>query len=95
MQRGRKMTRKIHRVFVGGLEAGKNFPIRKEPFLDLTDCNDLIVVDRQYFLENEDLIRDRALDKKTQDLFQKRLDSLLYLNLHPIFYNNGCDIDVS
>lgn len=80
---------------MGGLEAGKNFSIRKEPFLDLTDCSDLIVVDRQYFLKNEDLIRDWALDKIIQDLFQKRSDSLLYLNPHPIFYNNGCDIDVS
>lgn len=61
----------MKRVFVGGLEAGKNFPIRKEPFLDLTDCSDLIVVDRQYFLKNEDLIRDWALDKNNPRLISK------------------------
>lgn len=61
----------MKRVFVGGLEAGKNFPIRNEPFLDLTDCNDLIVADRQYFLDNEDLIRDWALNRKNPRLISK------------------------
>ena len=61
----------MKRVFVGGLEAGKNFPVRKEAFLDLTDCDDLIVVDRQYFLDNEDLIRDWAIDKKNTKLISK------------------------
>lgn len=56
---------------MGGLEADKNFPVRKEAFLDLTDCDDLIVVDRQYFLDNEDLIRDWALDKKNTKLISK------------------------
>jgi hypothetical protein len=37
----------------------------------LTDCDDLIVVDRQYFLDNEDLIRDWALDKKNTKLISK------------------------
>ena len=46
-------------------------PARKEAFLDLTDCDDLIVVDRQYFLDNEDLIRDWALDKKNTKLISK------------------------
>jgi len=61
----------MKRVFVGGLEAGKNFPIRSEPFLDLTDYNDLIVADRQYFLDNEDLIRDWALNRKNPRLISK------------------------
>lgn len=63
----------MKRVFVGGLEAGKNFPIRKEPFLGLTECSDLIVVDRQYFLKNEDLIRDWALDKNNPRLISKTI----------------------
>jgi len=65
------MIRKTRGVFVGGIEAGRNFPIREEPFLDLTGCNDLIIVDRQYFLDNEDLVRDWALNRKNPKLISK------------------------
>ena len=56
------------KVFVGGLEAGKNFPVRKEPFIDLTDCRDLIVVDRQFYLDNQDLIHDWAIGNSNPKL---------------------------
>ena len=58
-------------VFVGGIEAGRNFPVREEPFLDLTGCDDLIIVDREYYLKNEDLIRDWALNRENPRLIPK------------------------
>jgi hypothetical protein len=45
------------RNFIGGLIEGINFPKgRMTPLIDLTECNDVIVVDRNYFLENKKLI---------------------------------------
>lgn len=38
-----------------------------------TDCDDLIIIDRQYFLDNEDFIRDWALYKKNPRLISKTL----------------------
>ena len=41
------------RNFIGGLASGINFlKERKKPIIDLTDCNDVIIVDRRYFLNN-------------------------------------------
>jgi hypothetical protein len=41
------------RNFIGGLASGINFPKeRKKPIIDLTDCKDVIIVDRHYFLNN-------------------------------------------
>jgi hypothetical protein len=38
------------RNFIGGLVEGINFPVgRKTPLIDLRDCNDVIIVDREYF----------------------------------------------
>jgi len=43
--------------FVGGLIEGINFPKGKStPLIDLAECNDIILVDRNYFLENKRLI---------------------------------------
>jgi hypothetical protein len=43
-------------VMVAGLREGFNFPKAKynkdKPFVDLTDCTDIIIVDRKYFIEH-------------------------------------------
>jgi hypothetical protein len=52
------------RNFIGGLANGINFPReRKKPIIDLTDCTDVIIVDRHYFLNNLAFIQAWALDK--------------------------------
>jgi hypothetical protein len=46
------------RNFIGGLVEGINFPVgRNTPLIDLRDCNDVIIVDREYFLKNMRLIQ--------------------------------------
>jgi hypothetical protein len=48
--------------FVGGLIEGINFPKgRSTPLIDLIECNDIILVDRHYFLQNKRLIEAWAL----------------------------------
>jgi hypothetical protein len=42
----------------------KKFSNWNRATLELTGCNNLIVIDRQYFLDNEDLVRDWVLNKK-------------------------------
>lgn len=43
--------------FIGGLIEGVNFPRGKKfPILELLECNDIILVDRKYFLVNKNLI---------------------------------------
>lgn len=54
------------RNFIGGILEGVNFPITKDndnkPFsINVDKCNDMIVVDRQYFLKNLGLIHSWAL----------------------------------
>jgi hypothetical protein len=50
------------RNFIGGIVEGINFPVgRKTPIIDLRDCNDVIIVDREYFLKNIRLIQSWAL----------------------------------
>jgi hypothetical protein len=45
------------RNFIGGLVGGINLPVgRKTSLIDLRDCNDVIIVDREYFLKNMRLI---------------------------------------
>ena len=42
---------------LGGLIEGINFPKgRSTPLIDLAECNDIILVDRNYFLQNKRLI---------------------------------------
>jgi hypothetical protein len=49
-----------YRNFIGGLTEGVNFPSKKRPFIDLTGCSDIILIDRKYFLENKKLVEDWA-----------------------------------
>jgi hypothetical protein len=50
-------TKVVGRNFIGGLIEGVNFPRGKKfPILDLLDCNDIILVDRSYFLANKNLV---------------------------------------
>jgi len=55
------------RNFVGGLVEGFNYPRGKynkdKPFIDLNDCTDIIVVDRNYFKENVAFILAWASDE--------------------------------
>jgi hypothetical protein len=48
-------------VFVCGLREGYNYPSRKnpndKPHFDLTGCNEIILVDRQYFLDHLEIIK--------------------------------------
>jgi hypothetical protein len=58
-------------IFIGGLVEGRNFPESKEKFrgffIDAEKCNDLIVADRNYFLENVGLIHSWALHVEKKD----------------------------
>jgi hypothetical protein len=48
------------RIIVAGLREGINFPRGKynkdKPFIDLTGCKDIILVDRKYFLDHKETI---------------------------------------
>lgn len=49
--------KKSGRIFVGGLIEGINYPKGKRtPIIDLGDCNDIIIVSSNYFLENKALL---------------------------------------
>jgi hypothetical protein len=51
------------RNFIGGLTEGINYPRgRSSQFMDLQDCNDIIIVDRKYFIENKGFINWWALE---------------------------------
>jgi hypothetical protein len=52
------------RVYIGGIKEGVNFPKDNgESFhIDTDKCNDLIVVDRKYFLEHMSLLHSWALN---------------------------------
>jgi hypothetical protein len=72
------------RNFIGGIIEGVNFTVTKgnnnRPFsINVDKCNDMIVVDRQYFLKNLGLIRSWALHfekrRPTQLLESKVRDS--------------------
>ena len=44
------------RIFIGGLIEGINYPKgKKTPIIDLEGCNDIIIVDLNYFLRNKTL----------------------------------------
>ena len=46
-----------NRVLVGGLIEGINFPKgKKNPIIDVSDCNDIIIVSTDYFLQNKSFI---------------------------------------
>ena len=52
------------RIFVGGLVEGINYPKgKKTPIIDLDGCNDIIIVDSNYFLQNKALLETWALKK--------------------------------
>jgi hypothetical protein len=55
----------VPRIFIGGLVAGRNYPDSKDGykafFIDADKCNDMIVVDRKYFIENNGLIQSWAM----------------------------------
>lgn len=56
--------RKIGRNFVGGLIEGVNYPEgRNIQLKELLDWNDVIIVDRKYFLRNRKLIEAWASEK--------------------------------
>ncbi len=46
-------------IIIAGVTEGKNYPTRKngKPFLDLTGCKNIIIVDREYFLKNNEEIK--------------------------------------
>lgn len=45
------------RIFIGGLVEGINYPKgKKTPIIDLDGCNDIIIVDTNYFLRNKTLL---------------------------------------
>jgi hypothetical protein len=49
------------RNFIGGLIEGINYPKgKKSPIINLQDCNDIIIVDRNYFLRNKTLLENWA-----------------------------------
>lgn len=51
------MQKVTGRNFIGGLIEGVNFPLGKKfPILELMECNDVILVDRKYFLANKNLV---------------------------------------
>jgi len=59
------------RCYIGGIIEGINYPKNRftkvNPFLNLDDCKDLIIVDRKYFCEHYGLIKAWAFsfeDKK-------------------------------
>jgi hypothetical protein len=53
--------KRSERNFIGGIVEGINFPVgRKIPLIDLRDCNDVIIVDREYLLKNIRLIQSWA-----------------------------------
>lgn len=52
-----KLKENTGRIFVGGLAEGINFPKgKKTPIIDVDDCNDIIIVSSDYFLQNKGLI---------------------------------------
>ena len=66
------------RNFIGGLVEGINYPRgRSSRFMDLHDCNDIIIVDRKYFIENNGFINWWALegDEDGRKKIQQQIDS--------------------
>jgi hypothetical protein len=62
VEEGEKKT--TGRNFVGGLIEGINYPEGKNiPLKELLDWNDVIIVDRKYFLRNRKLIEAWASKK--------------------------------
>jgi hypothetical protein len=52
------------RIFIGGLVEGINYPKGKNsPIVDLRGCNDIIIVDSNYFLKNKALLEAWASKK--------------------------------
>jgi hypothetical protein len=52
------------RIFVGGLIEGINYPKgKKTPIINLEGCNDIIIVDRNYFLQNKGLLETWASER--------------------------------
>jgi hypothetical protein len=52
------------RNFIGGLIEGINYPKgKKSPIINLEGCNNIIIVDSDYFLQNKALLEAWALKK--------------------------------
>ena len=57
----KEMMKSTSRNFIGGLVEGINYPKGKNaPIIDLEGCNDIIIVDRNYFLRNKTLLESWA-----------------------------------
>ena len=73
----------LPRNFVAGLIEGINFPKGKydknRPLIDLEKCNDVIIVDRNYFLKNESYIRMWAEMEENKELEKGQLSSVSQL----------------
>lgn len=54
----------MSRIYIGGIVEGVNFPKDggKSFHVDTDKCNDLIIVDRMYFLEHVSLLQSWALN---------------------------------
>lgn len=70
---GTPLKNVVSRIFIGGIVEGINFPKVKQGnlplFVDTERCNDLIIVDRKYFLENKRLILEWALNSVSNMFF--------------------------
>lgn len=52
------------RIFIGGLVEGINYPKgKKSPIIDIEGCNEIIIVDSNYFLQNKELLEAWASKK--------------------------------
>ena len=57
METSEETKRPTGRIFIGGLIEGINYPKgKKTPIIDLEGCNDIIIVDANYFLRNKTLL---------------------------------------
>ncbi len=54
------------RNYIGGVVEGVNFPV-KSFSIDVDKCNDMIIVDRKYFLSYINLIQEWALSFEKKD----------------------------
>jgi hypothetical protein len=66
------------RIYVGGIAEGINFPEDggKSFHVDTANCNDLIIMDRKYFLQHISLVRSWALsveESTKQKIIESRI----------------------
>ena len=64
MMKRTKTNQYTGRFLSGGLVEGINYPKgKKTPIIDLDGCNDIIIVDSNYFLQNKAFIKTWAYQK--------------------------------